>query len=102
MVVEVNQESFEKEVLNEDKLVLVDFNADWCGPCQMQRPILEEISNEVDNCKIVSINVDDNFELAQKYEVQSIPCMVFIRNGQEAKRVVGLRSKAELLEMLGE
>ena len=102
MVVEVNQDNFDKEVLEESKTVLVDFNADWCGPCQMLKPILEEISNEITDCKFVSINCDDNFELSQKYDVKSIPCLILIKNGQEEKRMVGLRSKSELMELLGE
>ena len=89
-VIKVNQADFENEVLKADKPVLVDFNADWCGPCKMLGPVLEEISEQRDDVKIVSVNVDDNRELAEKYDIYSIPCIVVIKNGEEVNRHVGL------------
>ncbi len=101
-IVEVNNNNFEKEVLNSKETVLVDFNADWCGPCRMLKPSLEELAKEKDNVKIVSINIDDEYELAEQYGVQSIPCLVLFKNGKEEKRNVGLISKDEIINLIGE
>ena len=100
-IINVNQNSFEKEVLKENLPVLIDFNANWCGPCRMLRPILDEISKEYNNVKIVSINVDDNEDLARKFGIMSIPCLVLIKNGQEVKRSVGLMPKSDLETFIG-
>lgn len=101
-IVNVNNDNFKEEVLDSKTKVLVDFNAEWCGPCKMIGPILEEISNENDNTKIVSINVDDNGDLAKKYNVFSIPCLVLIENGKEIKRSVGLISKDQINDLINE
>jgi len=101
-IINVTKENFEAEVLKESKKVLVDFNADWCGPCQMLKPILEEVSKESDKCKIVSINVDDEEELARDYGILSIPCLILFQNGKEEKRSVGLISKEEIKKIIGE
>ncbi len=101
-VVKVNSEEFEKEVLKAKSNVLVDFNADWCGPCKMLGPVIEEISENNKNLKVVSINVDDNSDLAQKYGVMSIPCLVMFKDGEEVKRSVGFVPKEELEEFVGE
>lgn len=100
-VIEVNETNFESEVLR-NKKVLVDFNADWCGPCQMLRPVVEEVANENDNVKIVSINVDNNDVLSEKFNVSSIPCLVLFENGKEVKRNIGVMTKDEIIEMIGE
>ena len=84
--------------LNSDKPVLVDFYADWCGPCKMMAPIIGEIAEELQGkAKVGKINVDENQELAMKYEVMSIPTLIIYKNGKEAKRFVGVRDKKELL-----
>lgn len=101
-MLELNEELFDKEVLNSDKKVLVDFNAEWCGPCKMLKPVLEAMSKENNKVKFVSVNVDDNGDLAREYNVFSIPCLVVIENGKEIKRSVGLISKSELEELIGE
>ena len=101
-VIEVTKESFHKEVLKSDKKVLVDFNAEWCGPCKMLKPIIEEVSNSNDNAKIVSINIDDEDELAEEYNVLSIPCLVLFENGEEIKRNVGLVSKDDIERIIGD
>ncbi|MBO5558511.1 thioredoxin [Ruminococcus sp.] len=99
-VVKVTRENFENEVIKSDKPVLVDFNADWCGPCKMLAPVLEEIAGSRDDVKIVSINVDDEDILAEDYGVSSIPCLVVVKDGKEVNRSVGFRGKDAVLEML--
>ena len=99
-MVEINNDNFKSEVLDQG-LVLVDFNADWCGPCQMLKPVLEEINNER-NTKIVSVNVDDNMDLAREYGVMTIPCLVLFKDGKEIKRSVGLKSKDDIISMMEE
>ena len=99
-VINVNNDNFDSEVLK-GKKVLVDFNATWCGPCRMMGPVIEELSEEMKNIKFVSIDVDDNEELASKYGVLSIPCLVLFENGSEVNRSVGFISKEELKDTLG-
>lgn len=101
-VIEVNKDNFEKEVLKSDKKVLVDFNAEWCGPCKMLKPIIEDFAESNDNVKVVSINIDDADELAEEYSVFSIPCLVVIEKGKEVKRNVGLISKDDIESLIGE
>lgn len=100
-IIDINKENFENEVLKSNIPVLVDFNANWCGPCRMLKPILEELANN-DNYKIVSVNIDDEEQLAENYNVLSIPCLVLFKDGIEIKRSVGLKPKDEIEEMLGE
>lgn len=99
-IIEINDELFNSEVLNQEK-VLVDFYANWCGPCRMLRPILESVCEE-ENKKIVSINIDNNSELADKYNVSSIPCLILFEKGREVKRSVGLISHDEVVDLIGE
>ena len=101
-LIKVNNDNFEEEVLKSTKKVLIDFNADWCGPCRMLGPIIEELSEEKENIKFVSINIDENEELAMNYQVSSIPCLVLIENGKEIDRRVGLLPKEELESFIGE
>lgn len=100
MIKNVDEKNFEEEVLKFDGKVLADFNADWCGPCKMIRPILDEIASERSEVKIVSINVDDNSELARKYGVMSIPCLVLLENGKEINRSVGFISKDKIEDFM--
>ena len=99
---EIKQNNFDEEVLNDDKKVLVDFNAGWCGPCRMIRPILEEIAENNDAVKIVSVDMESEEELAREYDISSIPCLVLFENGKETKRNVGLMSKSDIEKMIGE
>ena len=101
-IINITKDNFESEVLKSDKKVLVDFNANWCGPCRMLKPTLDEIANENNNVKIVSVNVDDVEELAREYGVMSIPCLILIENGRETRRNVGLIPKDEIIRFLGE
>ena len=101
VITEVNKDNYSAEVLECGKPVLVDFNADWCGPCRMIRPMLEEIAEKNDKIKIVSVNIDEEEELAEKYEVSSIPCLALFRGGKEEERSVGLIAKEEIEKMIG-
>lgn len=100
MLKKLNNENFQNEVLNIDSTVLVDFYADWCGPCKMIAPIIEEIANERTDITVGKINVDENPELAMKYGVVSIPTVIIFKNGEEATRLVGFREKEAFLEAL--
>ncbi len=98
---EINNAEFEEVVLKSDKPVLVDFNATWCGPCRMLKPVLEEIADERADVKVVGIDVDENRDLAGEYGVFSIPCLVLFKDGAEADRSVGLVPKEQVLALLG-
>lgn len=100
MEINLNKNNFEKEVLKEEKLVLVDFWATWCGPCQMIAPVIASIAEENDKVKVCKVNVDDEQELAVKYGVMSIPTLIFFKNGNPVKEVVGFHSKGELEEII--
>ena len=101
-VIEINGNNFESEVLNSDKVVLADFNAQWCGPCKMLKPIIDSIAEERKDIKVVSIDIDEEDELAEKYEVFSIPCVVVFKNGEEVRRSVGFKQKQEILNLIGD
>ncbi len=97
----INKENYEMEVLKKDR-VLIDFNAEWCGPCKMLGPILDEVAKELERTEVVSINVDENEDIAREYNVFSIPCLVLLEKGKEVDRKVGLQSKSDLKEWIGE
>ena len=99
-VIEINETNFKKEVLENEK-VLVDFNATWCGPCRMLKPIIDEFS-ETTNIKVCSVDVDQNESLARNYNIYSIPCLILFENGQEVKRNVGLIGLPEIKNFVGE
>lgn len=99
-ILNVTSANFEEEVLKSDKTVLIDFYADWCGPCKMFSPVVESVANENEDVKVVKINVDNAQDLAIKYQVMSIPTVVIIKNGQEVNRNVGMASKSQILEMV--
>ena len=101
-VIEGNQTNFEEEVLKSDQKVLVDFNAEWSGPCKMLKPIVEEIAEARDDIKVVSVNIDDEDVLAETYGVFSIPCLVVFEKGKEVKRNVGFMPKEAVEELIGE
>lgn len=94
----ITDENFEKEVLKSEKTVIVDFYADWCGPCKMQSPIIEEISEKNPNIKVGKLNVDENPSMAVKYNVMSIPTILIIKEGKVKKQFVGLTDKEEILK----
>lgn len=100
MKLKLSSENFEEEVLNSEKPILVDFYADWCGPCKMMSPIVEELAEELKGkAKVGKINVDENSDIAVEYNVMSIPTLIVFKNGKEEKRLVGLRDKEELLSL---
>ncbi len=99
-ILEVNSENFEDEVLESDKTVLIDFYADWCGPCKMLSPIVEEVARENEDIKVVKINIDNSQDLAIKYSVMSIPTLIVIKNREVANMSVGLISKEEILNLI--
>ena len=93
--------NFENEVLNSDKPVLIDFYADWCGPCKMLAPVLHEIAEEnADTLKVGKINVDEQMELAMRFQVSSIPMLVVFKDGKAVAKSVGYRPKAEIAAMV--
>lgn len=95
-VMSVSSENFEEEVLKSDKKVLIDFYADWCGPCKMLSPIVEAVASENTSIKVVKVDIDVNPALAVKYGVSSIPTLIVIENGEVKNTSVGLISKSEV------
>ena len=99
--INLTNQNFEQEVLNQEGAVLVDFFATWCGPCKMIAPLLSKIAEEYDGkVKIGKVNVDEQSELAMKYQIASIPTLVLFKNGKAIKSLVGLHSKNEIEEMI--
>lgn len=99
-VLKITSENFEQEVLQSEKPVLVDFYADWCGPCKMMAPAIEEIAGEVTDVKVGKLNIDSELEIAQKYGVMSIPTLIVFKNGEAVKRDLGAKPKKAVLDML--
>ncbi len=97
-VIVLNKDNFKEEVLNYKELLLVDFYADWCGPCKMMSPILDELSEE-ENIKVCKIDTDEEIELAKEYGVMTIPCIIAFKEGKDINRSIGLVSKDELLKL---
>ncbi|NLC06943.1 MAG: thioredoxin [Syntrophomonadaceae bacterium] len=101
--VEVSEQTFNQEVLEQQQPVLVDFWAAWCGPCQMIAPVVEDLAEEYkDRVKVVKVNVDQNRQLAVQFGVMSIPTLVLFKNGQEVDRLVGFMGKEQLKEKINQ
>ena len=98
--IKINQENYEKEVLQSEKPVLLDFYADWCGPCRMVLPIVEELAEENPHIKVCKVNVDEEQALAAQFQVYSIPSLFVLKNGDIVNQSVGAKSKEEILQML--
>jgi thioredoxin 1 len=101
IIINGTNDNFQKEVLESELPVLVDFNATWCPPCQALHPILEEIADEGGDFKIVAVDIDDEEELAEKFNISSIPCLILFNDGVEVDRKIGLQPKKRLQKMLG-
>ncbi|MDY6265114.1 MAG: thioredoxin [Fibrobacter sp.] len=98
----ITKNNFEQEVLHSDKPVLIDFWAPWCGPCRMLSPVISEIAEEYgDKVKVCKVNVDDEGELAASFNVMSIPTLVVVKDGKVTNSAVGVRPKAQIVEMIG-
>lgn len=102
-VLKISKENFEEEVQKSKKPVLIDFYADWCGPCQMMSPVIDEIAKEKEDIiKVGKINIDENQDLAMEYGVMSIPTIMIIKEGKVETTFVGVRSKSEILGAIGD
>ena len=97
----VTTENYQQEVVESEKLVMIDFYADWCGPCRNIAPVVDEIAEERTDIKVCKVNVDDNKEIARKFKVMSIPTLIVLKNGELVKRCVGPENKDEILALLG-
>ena len=100
-IVKLTKENFSKEI-NNSKRIVVDFNADWCGPCRMLAPILEDLASKRTDINFAAVNIDDEEELAETYNVSSIPCLIIFENGKAVKRSIGLKPIEELESFLGD
>ena len=99
-MITLTSDNFEENVLKSDKPFLVDFWASWCGPCQMQSPIIDELDKEEDTIRVGKVNVDEETELASKYGIMSIPTILTFKNGKCTSTNVGLHSKQQLLGII--
>ncbi len=96
----VNDDNFEDEVLNSEKPVLVDFWAEWCGPCKMVAPIIEEIADEFAEIKVCKLKVDENDEIPSKFGIMSIPTLLFFEDGEQTDEIVGYQPKEKIVQEL--
>ena len=98
--IEITSANFDSEVINSDKLVLLDFWAPWCGPCRMVSPIVDEIAEERDDIKVGKINIDEQSELAQRFGIMSIPTLMVMKDGEIKEQSIGAKTKQNILQML--
>lgn len=98
--IKITKQNFEQEVLQSDQPVLVDFWAEWCAPCKMLLPVIEQLAEEVTDAKICKVNVDNDPELARQFKVMTIPTLLVFKNGEVVQQSIGVKPKEEILEML--
>lgn len=98
-VIELTQENYQKEVIESDKPVLIDFFATWCGPCKMVSPVVDEIASERPDIKVCKLDVDRNLDLARSFQVMSVPTLVAMKNGEIVNKIIGAMPKAQILKM---
>ncbi|MDY4834172.1 thioredoxin [Frisingicoccus sp.] len=98
-IIELTQENYQKEVLESDKPVLIDFFATWCGPCKMVSPVVDQIAAERPDIKVCKLDVDKNLDLARSFQVMSVPTLVAMKNGEIINKTVGAMPKAVILKM---
>ena len=99
-VLKITNDNFQSEVMESEKVVLLDFYADWCGPCRMVGPTVEEIAAENPQIKVGKINVDENMDLAMRFKVASIPLVLVMKDGQVVNKALGAMPKADILKLL--
>ena len=99
-MIKITSDNFDKEVLQSDKPVLIDFWASWCGPCQMISPLIEEVAGEVSDVKVGKLNVDEEPELAARFQIMTIPTLMVIKNGTIVHQSAGARPKQQILDLL--
>lgn len=98
-VIELTQENYQKEVIESDKPVLIDFFATWCGPCKMVSPVVDQIANERPDIKVCKLDVDKNLDLARTFQVMSVPTLVAMKNDKMINKIIGAMPKAQILKM---
>ena len=100
-MIKINNDKFTEEVLNSKIPVLVDFNADWCGPCKMMSPIIDGVAEELgENVKVGKVNTDENLDLAQRFNIMSIPTIMIFKNGNIVKTFIGVTDKKEIIDAI--
>ncbi len=99
-VIKLTKNNFENEVMKSNKPVLIDFWAPWCGPCRMVSPVIDEIAENAKDFKVAKVNVDEEGELAQAFRVMSIPTLVVVKDGKVTSQTVGVKQKAQILQMV--
>jgi thioredoxin 1 len=98
-VIEGTNENF-KELINQDKITIVDFWAEWCGPCRMLGPILDNVAKERADIQVVKVDVDSNSELSSEYGIRSIPAVYIFKNGEQINKFVGVKTKEDILKLI--
>ncbi|MDE5779451.1 MAG: thioredoxin [Lachnospiraceae bacterium] len=99
-VLNVTSENFEQEILKEDRMVLVDFWAEWCMPCKMLSPIVDQIADEMPEIKVCKVNIDEQPSLAAEYKVMSIPTLIMFKDGKQVNQSIGVQAKDDIKAML--